>query len=486
MKNTASLLLTLIAHITIAQAYDEAFYTELFLKTDHTRNLKTVRISSNDHGPFAPSQDYKILVVYKDGSPHELYDFNFQQSNQSFYTLFRPSIPLKVINNGVLKNIPKNRLAYFVLDDMIFMNDKKDKVVKDNSNFKGKWGVLIINGPASITRYLQVDPVNESLFVSDVVKKGDEVIASVGEEQLKSFINGTKNILKIVSDNQAIADKVSNKEEGYTSDDYKKILLEYNESIKQKDPSSFAASALPGIVQKGFPIKTTVDSYQGYDAFFNETDHSHLNTYTFLKTNLGEPNDLVDSSKPSELLVLFNNGQPALEIPYEFVNSGSYHTGFGHLFDPSQDKITYKQNDETKTIDKKELEGLVVNNQYYFVRDQETGEWGVVLFNGPVKAVKWYRYNGAGQNFYTNTSSYLDGELLNFDLAHPVAGWKKKYISLLSDNEELVTKISNKESGYRYADAYKMIAEYNNWVKQNDPGRYDTRAIPASYKKLEK
>jgi uncharacterized protein (TIGR02145 family) len=129
-------------------------------------------------------------------------------------------------------------------------------------------------------------------------------------------------------------------------------------------------------------------------------------------------------------------------------------------------KIAYNENgfteDESnnfKTIlmksDVKEFN--LGGNTYYKAMTPTTmyGEWRV-----KVEAL----------NYSTSKSIYKTGEAPIGEAGLPL-GFKNTMSKLTSDNTELSTKIANKEKGYTFLNADKVISEYNAWYLKQYPGK---------------
>ncbi|HYC84697.1 MAG TPA: hypothetical protein VEB86_05715 [Chryseosolibacter sp.] len=101
--------------------------------------------------------------------------------------------------------------------------------------------------------------------------------------------------------------------------------------------------------------------------------------------------------------------------------------------------------------------------------------WSMLLIDGPVRFTK---------GFYTSSSSAgtmeIGGarlqkgeETIGSDLATMGGfGFKKFGTKTFADHKELADKIAAEQEGYKKKDAAKIIFEYNDWVKQQDPAAY--------------
>jgi hypothetical protein len=129
----------------------------------------------------------------------------------------------------------------------------------------------------------------------------------------------------------------------------------------------------------------------------------------------------------------------------------------------------------------------------YSTNDANTYHFVIKTLDGPITLYKWYyeTVQRSEERIKTDKDKPLntkidlsfnedelksitlgkmpDGKLVNFDKM--LIGFKKKMSKLVADYPELSKKIAEKQSGYRWNDIEKIVAEYNEWYNGNHPDR---------------
>jgi hypothetical protein len=88
----------------------------------------------------------------------------------------------------------------------------------------------------------------------------------------------------------------------------------------------------------------------------------------------------------------------------------------------------------------------------------------------PYKATGEWRVKVEELNYSTVKYIYKTGEAPIGEAGLPL-GFKNTMSKLTADNAELSTKIANKEKGYTFLNAEKIITEYNTWYAKQYPGK---------------
>ena len=136
-------------------------------------------------------------------------------------------------------------------------------------------------------------------------------------------------------------------------------------------------------------------------------------------------------------------------------------TSFYHL---SQQKGRLKTTNYGQ-VSKSELSRFVIGD---YMWANKAGIWGIVQMKGPLCSMIAYQED-------ETPSIYLIDEQGNWATESDIAsGFRKKMKLLIGDHLLLAQKIDEKASGYRYSaeNFANIINEYNEWIRVNDPNRY--------------
>lgn len=132
-----------------------------------------------------------------------------------------------------------------------------------------------------------------------------------------------------------------------------------------------------------------------------------------------------------------------------------------------------------RKIEKAEIQLFIFDNTLLFKKNRQKEYklhasdpgWAIVEINGPVMVTKRY-YLSLG-SLIESQRVVKDSEFIGMS-PESIGGFffKKSASKLFSDHPELSKKIFNKEKGYTSKYSYKIIKEYNEWVKESDQKRY--------------
>lgn len=119
---------------------------------------------------------------------------------------------------------------------------------------------------------------------------------------------------------------------------------------------------------------------------------------------------------------------------------------------------------------------LDVTRKDYAISLSDNKYWSALLIDGPVRFTKSYyiRKMESGSVLEIDAGNIQKGETRIGSDPDNLGGFGfKKFASkTFSDCEELSGKIAAEENGYTRKDALKIILEYNDWAKQQDPTTY--------------
>jgi hypothetical protein len=156
----------------------------------------------------------------------------------------------------------------------------------------------------------------------------------------------------------------------------------------------------------------------------------------------------------------------------------------------------------TYNVNKEDLEVFVFDNHLF--RRFAAGPynldspWGIVFLNGPFLCLKTFRPNPYSKKYdedfrtlkYNETyQQYSRNEKTNGGDPNEPEGnirFKQRMIIDFKGYDEMIAKIENDMEGYRQEDRLKMLLEYNEWIKQNEPERYRAAVFPKTYYKKPK
>lgn len=136
----------------------------------------------------------------------------------------------------------KRALKMFVFTDITFLW----QVVRKSNKVGGTlnhWSIMILNGPFFATRQLYTMKLETGKMLnveSDYIQKYEDPV--IGRLDIFGAFNFKKNMGKVVADNEELASKVLNEEEGYKKTNVLKIFIEYNQWVKQQNPQRYEQS----------------------------------------------------------------------------------------------------------------------------------------------------------------------------------------------------------------------------------------------------
>ena len=135
--------------------------------------------------------------------------------------------------------------------------------------------------------------------------------------------------------------------------------------------------------------------------------------------------------------------------------------------------LVLNEKGKQKKYDKSDLVGFGVNDQV-FVPEKIGGKtmWVMLTTEGIIQQTvffqpqsghpaQYYVVNHIVTNNANNESIYVGHLAVNFNL---------KMSEMVADYPELAKKIHDKETGYHFVNYSKLIAEYNAWYNQQNPG----------------
>ena len=159
------------------------------------------------------------------------------------------------------------------------------------------------------------------------------------------------------------------------------------------------------------------------------------------------------------------------------------------LFDPALPLITYKSNDKEKAYLKSKLAGFYVNDQLY-VREyfeEDSNRWVMVIRDGVIRESLFFNPNKPYEkpDYYTIsrlvTNTYT---LKSYNVGKLAINFAHNMNTLVNDNDELKNKVLNAEDGYKFFNYQQIIARYNMWYDQKNPGSITYHLDPPDYQKL--
>lgn len=119
---------------------------------------------------------------------------------------------------------------------------------------------------------------------------------------------------------------------------------------------------------------------------------------------------------------------------------------------------------------------LDVTRKEYAVSFSDNKYWSVLLVDGPVRFTKGYYLNkmSSGSVLEIDAGRIQKGETPIGSDPDIFGGFnfKKFAVKTFSDYKELADKIVAEQEGYKKKDALKIMLEYNDWVKRENPDAF--------------
>jgi hypothetical protein len=157
-------------------------------------------------------------------------------------------------------------------------------------------------------------------------------------------------------------------------------------------------------------------------------------------------------------------------------NKGSV-AGTGHC---NQTKVIFFSDPEDKkskvVYKPADLKGYMIADKYYKTMNYSGGllakpiRFVLLVDEGQIARYVWYtdnekRIKGVVQ--FDEQFVLQNGDNKPIEEGVLLLGFAKKVSELVSDNTELANKVKNKEKGFGAGSLDKIIAEYNEWYKEN-------------------
>ncbi len=491
LRRIIFLILFGLSHLSHAQNENGNKYENLFITVDQRSHLTYADINLPITSAAYYATKFDMLLVFKDGRPNEICQFSYQSARFTIRDLFDPKRDLNILRNGVLQSVRKNDLAYFIFNQEIFINQSQKP--KENAIFPAPWGVMVLNGAIRHIRWFIKDSSQDSYRLEDKTYLNSKEISPL---ILGNSFGWRKPMIKTVADHPQMLARIEAKEDGYTIKNAKKIIKEYNQWVKQNDYPRFKKYAIPEEIYRTTSSQSIDDSEITYQQVFSRVNYYNEVEAVHPNLNIAQANALFDPDSLYNLLLIYKDGRPNQEVKFTFKPHNfilKYRSPFLiRFFFDTKIPLTVIENGKETTIDKSLLTHMVLAKSYIFINNyvfdpdfkDKKETWGLVRINGPITEIKWVIVN-SGSHYY-NTQTYFNAVKQRKSLVNISSGWKKLYESLLSDYAELIVKINNKEKDYKLSNSVKMVVEYNEWVKKNDPERFNKYALPTGLTSLGK
>lgn len=214
---------------------------------------------------------------------------------------------------------------------------------------------------------------------------------------------------------------------------------------------------------------------------------------TFAKSQEGEPTTVADWDPK---LYQINKMYPGYVITFDndtvrgFIKAGPRCSTNG-IGSSNQNLCEFFTNENDKKPLAKykpdDIKGYMIADKVYESIAYSGGllkkkNFNLVVTDGKIRIYDWY---STKENFSSirqqSGESYQDYDARRFDtntviakdglnpMVHSSLGLKfvERMSELVSENEEMVQKIKNKEKGYKMINMFSIIAEYNVWAENN-------------------
>ena len=153
------------------------------------------------------------------------------------------------------------------------------------------------------------------------------------------------------------------------------------------------------------------------------------------------------------------------------------------LFDPTLPLITYKSNNKEKSYLKSKIAAFYVNNQLYIKEyfENDSSRWVMVVRDGVIRESVFLSPNKPYEkpDYYTVSRIVTNTYNLNsYHVGRLAINFSRNMSSLISDNKELNQKVIDAEDGFTFINYQQIIARYNMWYDEKNPGSI-TYILPA-------
>ncbi|MFH2096535.1 MAG: hypothetical protein ABIJ16_12565, partial [Bacteroidota bacterium] len=131
---------------------------------------------------------------------------------------------------------------------------------------------------------------------------------------------------------------------------------------------------------------------------------------------------------------------------------------------------TDQNNKKSKTVYKPdEVKEYLIADKFYKSMNYSGGlmakpvRFVLRVKEGCISEYMWYNYNGKSgvEYIWDGTSVYQKGDDKPIEQASIALNFAKKMSEYIADDEELSTKVANKEKGYGVTSIYDVVDEYN-------------------------
>jgi hypothetical protein len=222
-----------------------------------------------------------------------------------------------------------------------------------------------------------------------------------------------------------------------------------------------------------------------WQTFFREYDRSSLANHTSV-----EYNKMFLFGQYYDGLIIFKD-TTRLSLPMMIV-----YPGFENLCDPRQKlQGMHHHVNQPYEIDKKNVKYFVFDNLIFAFDDLNRRKvklavppnfWSLLILDGPIRITRHSYVSSYGGKItrVDGGNIYKDDDSIGSDL-YSFGGFsfKKFGAKTFIDYPELANKIATEIPGYLKKDALKIIQEYNEWVKREDPEAYERSLLMRRYLK---
>jgi hypothetical protein len=192
---------------------------------------------------------YTILVVFRDPMMKSI---EGQVQVKSLLDLCDPASPLQLrrqLQNGTYE-VSKSELETFIFDKYIFRRETPGPY-----NFSDAWGIVYLNGPIYSLKTFGLSKYSSGTegyatikFKHTLQNMKDETSLSYNDlHKVQSNIRFKARMRMDFKEAPELVQKIEADTEGYGKPDYLKMILEYNEYIREHDPERYNASIYPKV-----------------------------------------------------------------------------------------------------------------------------------------------------------------------------------------------------------------------------------------------
>jgi hypothetical protein len=220
-----------------------------------------------------------------------------------------------------------------------------------------------------------------------------------------------------------------------------------------------------------------------WQTFFREYDRSPLANYTSVEYN----KKFVFGQYYDGLIIFKDTTRQSLPLMIAY-------PGFEYLCDPKQKlQGMHHRVNQPYEIDKKSVKYFVFSDLLFAFDDLNRRKvklavppnfWSVLILDGPIRITRHSYISSYGGRVTKADGGtiYKDDDSIGSDL-YTLGGFSfKKFGSkTFVDYPELANKIATEQPGYLKKDALKIIQEYNEWVKRENPEAYEKSFLLRKY-----